>query len=193
MTTPLETDGLPEAVAADVPPLPPPGAAPPLPPPGAVPRPPVPALTRFPALAAFLSVVPGLGHLYAGAYQRAAMVVIGLVAVLVVVPLPVNVFFALFLWFFGIFDSYRQAQVSNLEVLGGTVPTAAGDRANLSFGVFLTVVGLILLLKNLLPVDLDWLRDWWPVVPVLIGLYLVASAVVERARRRPPEGEDGSR
>lgn len=181
------TDNLDPRGVPDAPPLPPPSldAMPPAPPAAH-------GLTRFPALAAFLSLVPGLGHLYVGAYQRAAMLLIGIIVVCIVTPLPISVFLALFLWFFGMFDAYRQAQLGNLRLRGECEPSEDASQANLAFGVFLTVVGGLLLLKKLELIDLDWLRDWWPLIPVLAGVYLIVSALLERQRRRPGAVDDGS-
>jgi len=182
MTTPNDSDREMTQVA-DAPPLPP---TPPLPQPpdgeGDTPQRAV-GLNRFPALAAFLALVPGLGHLYVGAYTRAAMIVIGIIAIVVIIPLPVNVFLALFTWFFGIFDAYRQAQLVNLGAQE-LAPTSPGSgQSTLAFGVFLTVVGALLLVNNFFPLEMDWLRDWWPAIPVLAGVYLIGSALYERSRR----------
>ena len=147
-------------------------------------------LTRFPALAAFLALVPGLGHLYVGAYARAAMIVIGIIAIIVIIPLPINVFLALFVWFFGIFDAYRQAQLVNLGVQEPVRAPVSGGQGTLAFGVFLTVVGALLLINNFYPLEMDWLRDWWPAIPVLVGVYLIGSALYERSRRTQGEPED---
>jgi 4-hydroxybenzoate polyprenyltransferase len=177
MTSTLDAGG-PRDPAVDLPPLPPAFQAtgsPPAPGPGET--------VRFPLLAAFLAAVPGLGHLYVGAYQKATMIVIGIIAICIVVPLPINVFLALFVWFFGIFDAYRQAQLQNLRGRGAALPTASDDQGGLAFGVFLTVVGALLLLRNFGLIELEWLRDWWPVIPLLVGLYLIGSAVLQRRQR----------
>lgn len=147
-------------------------------------------LTRFPALAALLALVPGLGHLYVGCYTRAAMIVIGIIAIIVIIPLPINVFLALFTWFFGIFDAYRQAQLVNLGVQEPLQKSGDGGQGSLAFGVFLTVVGVLLLINNFFPLEMDWLRDWWPAIPVLVGIYLIGSALYERSRRTTRESLD---
>ena len=178
MTTTFDPGGLRDP-AGDTPPLPPayPDAS-------LLPARGSGSLARFPVLAAFLALVPGLGHLYVGAYRGAAMIVIGIIAICLVVPLPISVFLSLFVWFLGIFDAYRQAQLQNLRGHGGMVPAAPDDQGSLAFGVFLTVVGGLLLLRNLDLIELDWLRDWWPVIPLLVGVYLIGSAVLQRRQRR---------
>ena len=72
---------------------------------------------KSPPLAAVLSfILPGLGHVYAGAGQRGGMLFASFVLailLLATVSWPF-VFLCVFLWFFGMFDAYREAQLSNL-------------------------------------------------------------------------------
>jgi hypothetical protein len=166
------------------PPLPPPPETDPAPP-DTVATPQAPAWKpeeKSPALAAFLSLWPGLGHLYVGSYNRAGMFFFGVLAVIYLLPLPASVFVCIFLWFFGIFDAYRQAQIVNL---GDDEPSPQRQaQGGLMFGVFLVVLCAILLVNNFYPIDFDWLRDWWPAVGILLGLYLIASTAIDRMRKR---------
>ncbi len=93
---------------------------------------------------------------------------------------------------------------------GGTQPSArqcAGRRANLYYlaldgmegielpgmnmalpglggsiggGVALTAVGVILLANTRFGITLDWIEEWWPVAPILVGAYLLTKALQER-------------
>jgi len=149
--------------------LPPPVAPAPPAPPAATGIPP----RKSPGLAAVISVLPGLGHLYLGLYQRAVMIATGF-ALGIYVELPILV---VFLLFFAIIDAYRQAQVINM---GGIDTTPKPTQGTLGFGVFLTVVGLVLLINNFYPIDFDWLEDWWPAVIVLLGVWFILGALKER-------------
>ena len=148
-------------------------------------------LTRFPALAAFLALVPGLGHLYVGclhegrddrhrdhrdhrdhsvADQR--------------VPRVVHVVLR---------DLRRLPPGPVWSTSGVQEPlqkSGDGGQGSLAFGVFLTVVGVLLLINNFFPLEMDWLRDWWPAIPVLVGIYLIGSALYERSRRTTRESLD---
>jgi hypothetical protein len=167
-------------------------AQPPLPPP-----PPAEALTQEPSagsaetdqrksppLAAVLSfVLPGLGHLYTETYQRSAMILASFgLAIWMVARWWPFVFVAVFLWFFGMFDSYREAQVINR---GGEDPdtfTVNRGRGGLVFGAFLVTGGGVLLLDNLGLIDFDWFfNDWWPLLVVAAGLYFIVAGVRDRA------------
>src|SRR6266542_4351646 len=100
----------------------PPPAPPATPPPPAVTTPPAPAVAvvvdrKSPGLAGFLSVFPGLGHLYLGLYQRAFAFAGGFCLLIFfnshgrIAPLsgPATAF----VWFFAIIDAVRQAHAIN--------------------------------------------------------------------------------
>ncbi len=166
---------------------------PPLPPtPAAGPR-----LRKSPALAVILSFFTGLGHLYLGLYQR-GIVFFALFTGSIALASEVGELGVLvpFVWFFGVIDAYRQAQLINLG--GEEEPTPASrGQSNLGFGVFLTVLGGVLLLNKFYPIDFRWIREWWPLALVLLGLYLIGSAWYEKkkqeeeARLEPGEDEPG--
>ena len=61
----------------------------------------------------------------------------------------------------------------------------------LMFGVFLFVVGGLLLVKNLDLFDLDWLVDWWPVLVLIVGIYLIIGAIREKGKSRDTSDDIG--
>jgi hypothetical protein len=153
---------------------------------------------KVPGLAAVLSIVPGLpiGQLYGEAFDRAVMIagafwLLILAAVQGALPVTLVVFACIFIWIYSMFDAYRQAHIANM---GGAEPTPVSrsrGEGRLMFGIFLAVVGGLLLVENLGLFDLYWLRDWWPIFVLLIGVYLIFDAVRERTRRgAPPTGEE---
>jgi len=175
----MTTTDLPELEpgAADAPPTPPVPHAP------QVPGPPSPDMTirKSPGAAAALSLVGlALGHLYLGLYRRALML-FGGAALSIYLELPP---LAVFIYFFMIIDAYRQAQIINAHGVEGVTPSAARDVGALGMGVFLIVVGAVLLLDIHDILDFYWLRDWWPAVLVLIGLYLIGDAIRSRGGKK---------
>lgn len=96
-------------------------------------------------------------------------------------------FVAVFLWFFGLVDSYRQGRLSTAAGQEAPKPAKANGVGNLGLGVFLVIVGGILLLDKFVDIDLDWLADWWPAILVAIGVYLIIAAVKERQNARDDE------
>jgi len=178
---PLPSDP-PESEVPSVPPLPSESAEPPHRPAPA----PVNQQIKSPPLAALLSfILPGLGHLYTETYQRSAMLFSSFVlAIFLSGRWWPFIFVCIFLWFFGMFDSFREAQIINRGGdLGTSVDTRPGE-GTMMFGVFLLVGGGMLLLDNFGLVDFDWFfHDWWPVVVVAAGLYFIVGSFRDRKRR----------
>lgn len=186
------------------PPLPPPpGEAPPAaetaPPPQRAPLPtydPGPAPPKSPPLAAFLAIlIPGLGHLYTWAYERAFMIwaTIAVCILLIISGLWGFSFLIAFVYFFSIFDAYREAQFFNLRAEEQPTPKPLPDgQGRLMFGVFLAVVAAVVLLDRYDLFDMDWIYVWWPVPVFLLGVYFIGAAVWDRmkaGRKHPDEDE----
>ncbi len=176
------------------PPSPPlPEAPPPAPAAPAPAAPPV--MRRSPGAALFFSFLPGLGHVYLGLYARAAVIFLAFFTAVTLADHNGSLgLVAAFLWFFGLIDAYRQAQLINLGERDVS-PAAAASRGSgsLGLGVFLTGVGTILLVDRFYPIDLSWLADWWPALLVLAGLYFIVAALRERrqASRWSPDDDAG--
>ncbi len=173
-------------------------APPTTPPQPQVPAPPMPAPVLYggirrksPGLALVLSFFPGLGHLYLGLYQR-AIVVFGLfflATVLAGQASDMGVIIA-FIWFFAVIDAYRQAQIINSQEVEPSKPKRAAAAGSLGFGIFLIIVGIILLINNFHPIDLSWLSKWWPAILVIVGIYLIAAAYADRQKQLHASTED---
>jgi hypothetical protein len=189
---------------------PPPKPRPPLPPaPGAVPPPPtveraappayeaVPAPPKSPGLAAFLGFLfPGMGHLYSWAYERAFMIWATLAVCIVLIVQghwPFS-FLVAFVYFFSIFDAYREAQFFNLRAARQELPQPRSDnQGRLMFGVFLAVVAAIVLADKFDLFEMDWIYEWWPVPVLALGVYLIVAAIRERGKApRADTAEEGS-
>jgi hypothetical protein len=168
------------------PPAAPPASVEPAPVPPA-PAPPAAPFRRSPGLALVLSFFPGLGHLYLGLYQRAfAIFLCFAVAIWLSEHSHLGILVA-FVWFFAVIDAYRQAQMINLgmtpEPVMGVAKAKTPGRGALGFGVFLLVIGVLLLYNQFYPIDFTFLEDWWPLLLVLAGLYLVAAHFREKQRQ----------
>ncbi len=148
--------------------------------------------TRSPGLAAFLSLMPGLGQVYAGFYRR-GFTYMGIVAVLLTLvsadlgPLDTLFGFSLaFFWIFNMIDASRLARLYNQALEASEeckvpdefrLPSVGGSLVG---GVILIVVGALLLLHLKFDVSLDWLQEWWPLAPIALGVYLVVKSVQAR-------------
>jgi TM2 domain-containing membrane protein YozV len=136
---------------------------------------------KSPVAAALLSLVPfGLGHLYLGQYSRALAFFVGFWAPIILLEFPL-LLFGIFIYFFAIFDAFRQAQLINLAEKEGHDLPAGPFKGGLAAGVFLIVLGGVLLCRNWIDFYYvrEFLHDWWPAILVLIGAYFIYGAVKE--------------
>ncbi len=191
----------PPPMSGSIPPYSPPGApgtAPPVMPPPVPPAPWAP-LHKSPVLAGFLSMFPGLGHLYLGLYPRGIAFGIAFVISISASAHGRGEFFGpmiAFIWFFAIIDAVRQAHAINRGYVAesGFAPATAPARrpaagaASLFWGVVLMGLGSLWLIDRY--VDIDWsFFDRWgaPVAFILLGLALVVTHI----RRKRRENEQG--
>jgi hypothetical protein len=166
---------------------PPPAFAPPAPPPppaayGPAVGPALPPGAKSPGAAGALGLMPGLGHLYLGLYQRAA-IFFGVFVLLITLaershgPFP-GLFFP-FLFAFSVIDAVRQAKAINATgapepgLLAAEKPVRMNG--SLTAGILLILIGGFLLLNRFVTIDLSFLNDWWPALLVLFGAWQVFS------------------
>ncbi len=153
---------------------------------------------KSPMLAAFLSLVPGLGQVYVGYYRQGFIniLVIGtMISLLAPGPrfhwplTPLLAFFLVFYWLYNIVDAARRASFYN-QALSGVAPTQIApeftmpqSHGSLAGGVLLIVAGLVIASRTVLGFSLEWFHRWWPLAPILFGIYLVFQAVRERNKQ----------
>ncbi len=154
---------------------------------------------KSPGLAGFLSMFPGVGHLYLGLYQR-AFAFAGAFVVCIGLAGHRGEFFGPligFVWFFAIIDAVRQAKAINqgyaLEsglASQEQLRKAAEGTGALTWGVILVGLGGLWLLDRYVDLERFWdvMGDWGgPAAFVLLGLILIATHV----RRKRREHESG--
>lgn len=156
---------------------------------------------KSPGLAGFLSIFPGLGHLYLGLYPR-AFAVGGAFALGIMLTSHgrAGEFFGpliAFVWFFGIIDAVRQAKAINRGQVAesGFAPDQqirkAGEGTGaLTWGVILVGIGGLWLVDRYADLDAFWdiVGSWGaPAAFILLGLILIVSHV-RGARRRNEAG-----
>lgn len=163
---------------------------------------------KTPFLASVLSIMPGLGQVYVGYYQRGfvhASVVASLIAILVaaasnsqsaVVPLlPMLGLFLAFFWLYNIVDAGRRAALYNHALAGGGEIEMPKDFQSLSIGgslfggICIAAVGLILLMRTRFKFSLAWVEEWWPAALIIFGGYLVYKAIEERKAKKASDTE----
>ena len=154
---------------------------------------------KSPGLAGFLSMFPGLGHLYLGLYQR-AFAFAGAFCVLIFLNshgrmAPLSGPATAFLWFFAIIDAVRQAKAINSGRLaeGGWAPEeqirrATHGTAGLTWGVILVGLGSLWLIDRYVDIDWSFMERWGgPAAFILFGFILIATHV-KRKRREHESG-----
>ncbi len=162
-------------------PPPPPAASAPLAPPLPAVAAPFPRGYKKPAIAGLLSVMPGVGHLYLGLYQRAVAFFAIWVLIIAFVERGHGAgalgIFIPFWWFFVLIDAVRQAHAINAtgapeaNLVTGEKPIQL--QGSLAFGVFLILFGAFFLLDRFVTIDLSFLLDWWPAAVILFGAWQV--------------------
>lgn len=152
---------------------------------------------KSPFLACALSLMPGLGQVYVGYYQRgflnaaiAASTLTLLVAEVLGPLIPLASLLLLFFWLYNIIDAGRRAALYN-EALAGRahleLPAdfkTPGLAGSIPAGVVLVLLGLTLLSNTAFGVSLDWLEDWWPLALIGFGGYLIYKARDDRSPTR---------
>lgn len=144
---------------------------------------------KSPGLAGFLSMFPGLGHLYLGLYQR-AFAFAGAFCILIffnshgriaVLSGPATAF----LWFFAIIDAVRQAKAINRGFVSESgfatetqIRKASEGTGSLTWGVILVGLGSLWIIDRYVDIDWSFMEEWGgPAALILLGLVLVISHI----------------
>lgn len=152
-----------------------------------------------PKRAALLSLIPGIGAVYNGEYQK-AITQFAVFAALSIMGDNVNGVFgfgAVVFLIFTMFDSYRTAETKLRLRLqqGAPIENPAKDKTVAAWGVLLIALGLLFLLKNF--IHYDFFSRLWPIVFIGFGAYLVYRSLRDRqqetvAGNRAPLSENKS-
>jgi len=140
--------------------------------------------TDSPRRAAVCAVIPGMGAVYNNEYMK-AITYFAVFAALVVMGDRIHGVFgfgALVFLIFTMFDAYRTAEAQTKARLeGGLNPVKTGGRREATaagWGIFLIVLGAVLLLQNYLPYR--FISRAWPFAFIFLGAYLVYVALKDR-------------
>jgi len=138
--------------------------------------------TDAPKRAAALSLIPGMGAVYNGEYQK-AITQFAIFAALVIMGDSVNGVFgfgAFVFLIFTMFDSYRAAE-ANLRNRLEAKPvkeSPAKDRTVAAWGILLIVLGVLFMAKNF--IRYDFLHRLWPIAFIALGAYIVYRSLRDR-------------
>ena len=146
---------------------------------------------KSPVLAGiFSSILPGLGQVYLGFYITGFVYILVVAATMTVMDTtrelshePLLPMFLAFFWLFNIIDAVRRAHAYNLYYTGEEEKPAPTD-SPLVGGVVLLAAGILFTLKYTFGLEMEWLRQYWPLGLVLGGAYLVWKYLRTRRRLR---------
>ena len=137
-------------------------------------------MKRSPSAAVFLSLLPGLGHIYVG--QVAKGFLIGLSFVLAIRMTdegggPFGILIP-FLILYAMVDSHRAAvELNRIVSAGGTPPKGPDFGLTKWWGYILIGLGVLFTLDNFVDIDFDWIWRLWPLGLIALGIFIL--------RRRP--------
>ncbi len=144
---------------------------------------------KSPVLATVLSLMPGLGQIYTGYYQHGFIFVLIPAAIIALLSSgaahglePLLGMFLAFFWIFNMVDANRRAAHYNraLEGLGAAeIPEdfqMPGAKGSVPAGLILIVLGGLILMDLNTNWSMEWVENWWPIILVIFGGWLVFKA-----------------
>jgi hypothetical protein len=148
---------------------------------------------KSPILSGLLSLMPGLGQVYVGYYRRGFIHALVVASIITIVASgnvdALEPFFGLllsFFWLYNVIDAARLASLYN-DAVAGLGPddlrhelVLVGRRGSIAGGALIVLVSFVLLLHTRFGMPLDWVRDWWPAIPLGLGAYLLIQGARER-------------
>ena len=133
-------------------------------------------MKRSPSAAFWLSLLPGVGHLYLGQFAKGIVFPLILSGIFnaidngadglgIVIPVY---------WLAVMLDARRSAQEINLAIDRGVLP-APGMNYQLGkwWGWVLIGLGVLFTLTNFNLINLEWIFDLWPLGLVALGVYVL--------------------
>jgi hypothetical protein len=157
-----------------------------------------PSASVSPGLAFVLGWIPGVGAIYNGQYAKGLVhvVVIGLLFSIMdsgIGALEPLIGLTIALWFFYMaFEAYHTAKKRQLglpvDEFSSLFPMrgAAGCARFPIAPLVLIVVGVVFLLHNLDVVRIDQILKFWPVIPILLGVYMLYARFTASAGSSEP-------
>jgi TM2 domain-containing membrane protein YozV len=152
-------------------------------------------LTRkSPGGAALLSIVPGLGQIYNGQVIKAIGIIFLFVSLIILIDIyssgPLFPLLLAAVYLGGIVDAYRTAKLYNL-ISKGLAPAESLrtiPEGSIWWGIILIIVGLLFLLHNF-GIRLYWLSDFWPLLLIAIGVYLLRGFFIRAKNEKQVKEE----
>jgi hypothetical protein len=146
-------------------------------------------MKRSPSAAVFLSLLPGLGHIYVG--QAAKGFLIGLSFILAIHMTdegggPFGILIP-FLLLYAMVDAHRAAvEVNRIVASGATPPKGPDFGLTKWWGYILIGLGVLFTLDNFDLIDFEWISRLWPLGLIALGVYILRRRAEPGASTAPP-------
>ena len=147
-----------------------------------------PVRPKSPGLAGVLAAfVPGLGAIYNGQYVKAVALIAvfaGLIHAMVQARGAEEPFLGLLMagfWFYMIFEAVRSARAINQAAASGEaatsepIPAVGNGKESLGWGIAITVLGVLFLLRNLDVLAFTAILRLWPVILIVIAIGMLKN------------------
>jgi len=144
-------------------------------------------MKRSPAAAAWLSLLPGLGHLYLGQFAKGLALALAVVGVIQIsqhgdafgILIPI-------FWIYTMIDAHRSAEELNRAIERGE-SRATGADASLGWAIALIGLGVLWLLANLGVDVFEYLGHLWPVALIVLGVMFLKQGLRRRSEGPTPQ------
>jgi len=148
------------------------------------PPPPKTEVTSNATKAALCAIIPGVGAVYNQDYMK-AVVHLAAFSSLCIFAEANGIFglIAFVFYIYTIFDAYRSASISPVKK-----EPATGQMNLPLWGILLILLGVVFLLDSLNAISLRSITQFWPLVLVFLGAYLVFQYVSGEKRNQPGAG-----
>lgn len=145
-------------------------------------------LAHQPSRAAVCAIIPGIGAVYNREYIK-AVVHFSVFAGLTIIGESVSIFgMAAFAFYvYTIIDAYRSADAiaRGVTTASNVSNEQSGGLNLLLWGGLLIAMGVLFLLDNLGAIRLRDAVEFWPILLILLGLYLVVTQFLSRGNGNP--------
>ena len=141
-------------------------------------------MKRSPAAALWLSLLPGVGHVYIGQASKGFLLILLVACAIQLVDRGADSFgiIVAFLWLYAMIDAYRSAYEHNLLVeTGRSLPKPAAFSFTRWWGWALIGLGAVFFVDNFGWLEIDWLWNFWPLVLIGLGVYILKQPAVSQS------------
>lgn len=129
-------------------------------------------IKRSPTLTFLLNLFPGFGYIYLGFYKFAILVFLTFAGLISFSEESCDIcgLSTAFLIGFAAIDGWRKAKKINAGELKEDQDITIGQ---VTFGIILIFIGLLLFLSNVFQVDISQILKLWPIALIIIGAFYI--------------------